>query len=167
MHKHWYNWNINTAITINLIYKIIIYSDIYNNIFKTINSLFTTLLQFIFVTLKEALILIIYSARENRTVHKMEKRTTIFNLLNVFSNIQKNVSWKIKCIYCNGTGVTINQINIVTLPENSNVGMFIYQVETGRVSFFKYKSLKKSNSEDIVDMLLDMINYSKKEVITS
>jgi len=95
----------------------------------------------------------------------MKNRITIYNLLNNFSNYHKNVSWKMKCLYCDGIGTTINQIKIISKPENRDIGVLVYRVETGIVSFCMYKSLKKSNSENIVDMLLDIINYSKKKTI--
>jgi len=97
----------------------------------------------------------------------MNERVTIFNLLNVFSTENKNISWKMKCLFCDGRGTTMNQIKIISLPENTNIGVLVYQVETGIVSVCKYKTLKKENSEHIIDMLLDIINYSKEQTISS
>jgi len=97
----------------------------------------------------------------------MNERGTIFNLLNNFSTENENVSWKMKCLYCDGKGTTMNQIKIISLPENTNIGILVYQVETGIVSVCKYKTLKKENSENIIDMLLDLINYSKGQTISS
>ena len=95
----------------------------------------------------------------------MNDQTTILNLLNKFSEDHKNISWKIKCSFSDGMGTTINQINIMAQPGNRTIGIFTYTVETGIVSFCMYKKLKKTKSEDIVDMLLDMMNYSKSQVI--
>ena len=95
----------------------------------------------------------------------MNDQTTILNLLNKFSEDHKNISWKIKCSYSDGMGTTINQIKIIALPENRIVGVFAYTVETGLVLFCRYKKLKKTKSENIIDLLLDMMNYSKGETI--
>ena len=95
----------------------------------------------------------------------MNDQTTILNLLNKFSEDHKNISWEMKCSYSDGIGTTINQIKIITQPENRTIGIFAYTVETGLVLFCKYKKLKKTNSEHIVDLLLDMMNYSKGETI--
>ncbi len=95
----------------------------------------------------------------------MKDRTIILNLLNKFSNEHKNVFWKMKCSYSDGMGTTINQIKIIAQPGNRTIGIFSYRVETGIVSFCMYKKLKKTKSENIVDMLLDMINYSKGQII--
>ena len=95
----------------------------------------------------------------------MKDRTTILNLLNKFSNDHKNISWKMKCSFSDGLGTTINQINIIAQPGNRNIGIFSYRIETGRVLFCTYKKLKKPKSENIVDILLDMITYSKSETI--
>ena len=95
----------------------------------------------------------------------MKDRRTILNLLNKFSNDHKNISWKMKCSSSDGMGTTINQIKILAQPDNRTIGIFSYRVETGMVSFCLYKKLKKTKSENIVDMLLDMMNYSKGETI--
>ena len=97
----------------------------------------------------------------------MNERGTIFNLLNNFATKHKNISWKMKCLYSDGKGTTMNQIKIISLPQNNNIGIIVYQVETGIVSFFKYQKLIKGKSENIIDMLLDMINYSKGQIINS
>ena len=91
----------------------------------------------------------------------MKDSTTILNLLNKFSNDHKNISCKTECSYSNGMGTTINQIKIMAQPGNRTIGIFTYRVETGIVMFCLYKKLKKIDSENIVDMLLDMMNYSK------
>jgi len=95
----------------------------------------------------------------------MNDRETILNLLNKFSDDHKNITWKIECAYSDGMGTTINQIKIIAQPGNRNIGLFTYRVETGMVLFCMYKKLKKNNSENIVDLLLDMINYSKGQLI--
>ena len=97
----------------------------------------------------------------------MNERKTIFNLLNNITTKHKNISWKMKCMYCDGKGNTINQIKIINLSKNSTIGTLVYQVETGIVSICKYKTLKKGNSENIIDILLDLINYSKGQTINS
>ena len=95
----------------------------------------------------------------------VKDRETILNLLNKFSNDHENISWKMKCSYSDGMGTTINEIKIIAQPGNRNIGTFSYKVETGIVMFCTYKKLKKTNSENIVDVLLDMINYSKGQII--
>jgi len=95
----------------------------------------------------------------------MKDKTTILNLLNKFSKDHKNISWKMECLYSDGMGTTINKIKIIAQPGNRNIGIFTYRVETGMVMFFTYKNLKKNNSENIVDILLDMINYSKGQIL--
>lgn len=96
----------------------------------------------------------------------MKDRTTILNLLNKFSNDHKDVSWRMKCVYSDGIGTTINQIKIIAQLGNRNIAIFTFRVETGKVLFCMYKKLKKTRSESIVDILLDMMNYSKGQIIT-
>ena len=94
----------------------------------------------------------------------MNDHTTILNLLNKFSSDHENVSWKMECSYSDGMGTSINQIDIIAQPGNRTIGIFSYRVETGRVLFCMYKNLTKTKKENIVDMLLDMMNYSKKQI---
>ena len=96
----------------------------------------------------------------------MTDRTTIENLLNKFSNDHQNISWHLKCSYSDGMGTTLNQIKIIAQPGNRSIGIFTYRVETGTVTFCMYKNLKKSKSENIIDLLLDMMNYSKGQIVT-
>lgn len=70
-----------------------------------------------------------------------------------------------ECTYSDGMGTTFNQIKIFANPGNRTIGVFTYRVETGKVSFCMYKKLTKTKSENIVDMLLDMMNYSKGQTI--
>lgn len=95
----------------------------------------------------------------------MKDRASILNLLNKFSNDHKHISWKMKCLYSDGMGTTINEIKIIVEPGNRSVGIFTYKVETGMVISCNYKNLKKNNSDNIVDMLLDMMNHSKGQII--
>ena len=109
----------------------------------------------------------------------MNDITTISNLLNKFSNDHKNISWKMNCSYSNGMGMTINEIKIIAQPGNRSIGIFTYRVQTGSVLFFNYNVLKnsrlsaglnvdssgKAGSENIVDILLDLMNYSKNHSV--
>lgn len=95
----------------------------------------------------------------------MSDKLTILNLLNKFSEDHKNITWKLKCVYSDGIGIHINQIKIITHPSSCIIGLFSYRVETGRVLSCMYKKLKKDNSENIIDMLFDMMNYSKGKTI--
>lgn len=91
----------------------------------------------------------------------MNDKTLILNLLNKFSEDHSNVSWSMECSYSDGMGTTFNQIKIIAQPGNRQIGVFTYRVETGIVQFCMYKKLGKTSSDNIVDILLDMINYSK------
>jgi len=95
----------------------------------------------------------------------VSNKATILNLLNKFSRDHRDITWKLKCVYSDALGNTINQIKIFARPDNRIIGIFSYRVETGMVVFCMYKKLKKTRSENIVDMLLDMINYSKGQTV--
>ena len=92
-------------------------------------------------------------------------KSTIVNLLNKFTEDHNNITWNLTCEYSDGMGTSINQIKIIAHPGDRTIGIFSYRVETGEVLFCRYKKLKKPESEDIVDMLLDMINYAGRSKV--
>jgi len=92
----------------------------------------------------------------------MNDRKTILNLLNKFSREQEDISWNMICCYSDGIEVAINQINIIDISKMRVVGIITYRVDTGEVYFCMYKKLKKSPSDTIIDVLLDLMNYDKR-----
>ncbi len=95
----------------------------------------------------------------------MKDQSTILNLLNKFAQDHENVSWKMECVYSDGLSTTLNQIKIMAQPGNRIVGFITFKVETGLVLFCMYKDMQKTESQNIVDMLLDMMNHSKGEKV--
>ena len=95
----------------------------------------------------------------------MIDRATILNLLNKLSGDNRNIFWKIECLYSDGSGAIINQIKLYSQASCRNIGVFIYRVETGMVLFCMHDNLKRSSSDNIVDLLLDLINHSKGEIL--
>ena len=91
----------------------------------------------------------------------MGDHANIVSLLNKFSQDHENITSTLKCAYSDGNGTTINQIKIFAQPGNRTIGIFSYRVETGMVLSSMYKKLRGTNSEGIIDALLDMMNYSK------
>lgn len=88
-------------------------------------------------------------------------KKTIISLLNSFSEHRDKISWRIRCTFCDGMGTTYNEIRIIDSIRKRCVGSFLYHVETGIVIYCRYKHLKKQDSENIIDMILDMMNYER------
>ena len=95
----------------------------------------------------------------------MIDRSTILDLLNKFSNDNEAFSWKMKCTYSDGMGTAVNQIDIIAKSDNRCVGVFTFNITTGKVMICSYRDLKKARSGNIIDVLLDLINYSKGQAI--
>lgn len=95
----------------------------------------------------------------------MDDKATIVDLLNEFSKQHQDIAWKLECTYADGRGTTMNQITILSHEDQRKIGVFGYRVETGVVLFCTYKQLKKTDSENIIDLLLDVINYSKGKLV--
>lgn len=90
----------------------------------------------------------------------MIQKFTIINLLNKLAVDQK-VSWRIKSLYTNGKDNNVLEIQIFTLPEQRRKGQIAFQACSGQVLKVQYKGLSHKPAENIIDMLLDVINFEK------
>jgi len=91
----------------------------------------------------------------------MKNERTIKGLLDKFASDNENLSWRLNCAYSDGMYTNINQIEIYRHPGNRMIGVISYNDYTGSVLFCMFKRMRLSNTTEIVDVLLDMINYSK------
>ncbi len=90
----------------------------------------------------------------------MGNKFIILNLLTKLSNEQK-VTWRLKSLYTNGQDNNLLEIQILTLPEEHRKGCITFQADTGEVHKVQYKGFSNAPAENIVDMLLDVINFEK------
>ena len=91
----------------------------------------------------------------------MSDKFTIINLLNKLSNDQK-VSWRIKSQYSTGQDKNVLEILIFTIPEQRRKGKIAFRADNGQVLKVQYKGFSNTPAENIVDMLLDVINFEKR-----
>ena len=91
----------------------------------------------------------------------IKDKATILDLLNKIVQKNTGISWKMKCLFSDGKGNTLNQITLLRQSDKRSIGIFTYQVESGEVQFCNYKDLKKPKSENIIDLLLDVMNDVK------
>lgn len=90
----------------------------------------------------------------------MTTQDTITGLLDSFVSKHNNVSWKINCCYSDGRNTVINQINIYAQPGDRTIGIISYNVKNGAVCYCMFKKMQITKTENVVDVLLDMMNYS-------
>lgn len=90
----------------------------------------------------------------------MSNKFIIINLLNKLSNEQK-VSWRLKSQYTDGQDNNLLEILIFSLPGQGRKGQITFQADTGKVLKVQYNGFSSSPAENIVDMLLDVINFEK------
>jgi hypothetical protein len=93
----------------------------------------------------------------------MNQYATIVDLLNKICNDYRNLTWKMSCNYVNGLGKTILEIFIIEHPRSSIKRKIAFQLESGRVVNHNIQELK-GRSENITDLLLDLINLEKKKL---
>ena len=90
----------------------------------------------------------------------MGNKFIIINLLNKLSNEQK-LSWRLKSQYADGQDNNLLEILFFTLPEQRRKGQITFQGDSGKVLKVHYNGFSNSPAENIVDMLLDVINFEK------
>ncbi len=90
----------------------------------------------------------------------MSDKFTIINLLNKLS-VEQKLTWKIKSAYGNGLGKNLLEILIYTLPQQIRKGQIVFEALSGKVVNAQYSGYNAAAAENVVDMLLDVINFEK------
>ena len=90
----------------------------------------------------------------------MSDKFTIINLLNKLA-VEQKLTWKIKSAYGNGLSKNLLEILIYTLPQQIRKGQIVFESITGKVVAVQYSGYKSGAAENVVDMLLDVINFEK------
>ena len=91
----------------------------------------------------------------------MTDKEQILNLLKTFSTENSGFSWSLHCRFSDGLATTINEIRILAAPDMRAVGILTYQVETGKVFFCNFKGHSLPPSQDIIELLEEIIYYSR------
>lgn len=91
--------------------------------------------------------------------------STVTDLLNMLVKDQKNLYWHMHCSYADGQGQTIMEIAIYEGACRSVKGLIAFNAQTGKTKNYRYRGYKKRDSDNIVDVLLDLINFEKYQVM--
>lgn len=86
-----------------------------------------------------------------------ENKAVVRNMLNKLVEMGERVTWKINNTYTDGIDKTILEIRIYESGQQS--GRIAFQLETGQVINYRYKTLEKRLPIHITDMLLDVISH--------
>jgi hypothetical protein len=88
----------------------------------------------------------------------------LYDIVKKINSLHENDSYKISCGFSNGEDCTL--ILITFYNSNSRaVGHITFQEETGKICRYNYKNLRFSNTESVVDLLLDIYNYEKQKCL--
>lgn len=92
----------------------------------------------------------------------MDKLETIKNLLQELSDQNPEIYWQLKCTFCDGIKTTIYEVALYEIPGYKFKGRLSFQLESNKIIRCNYKDFDSNLSEDIVDTLLDLINFEKQ-----
>ena len=89
----------------------------------------------------------------------MSREIIVLDLLKKLSKDHNYLTWKINCIYINGSNESIYEIVIYTLFDQEVKGRVTFNMQTGKVTNCYYQGMGRVEDEQVVDVLLDLINY--------
>lgn len=89
----------------------------------------------------------------------MSDSATIANLLKKITEDHPDITSRLQCCYSDGMGETIYKITIHKEPGHQYKGTITFQLENEKVLLCNYKGFKEQGAENVVDILLDLINY--------
>ncbi len=93
---------------------------------------------------------------------------TLVNLLNKICEKNSYLNWKLNCKYNDGQDHSIMQISLFNSRDNHKAGSVTFSMDTGSVIEGKYESLMPFQPKvQLVDALLDILNYENSKVLTS
>lgn len=95
--------------------------------------------------------------------------STVTDLLEMLVKNHENLYWHMCCSYADGQGQTIMEITIYEGRHRRVKGLIAFNAETGKIKNYRYRGYKKQdcdNCDNIVDMLLDLVNFEKYQVLT-
>nr|WKN39570.1 hypothetical protein K4G66_12795 [Tunicatimonas sp. TK19036] len=92
-------------------------------------------------------------------------RCAVSHLLDLLVKDQPNVHWYQRGSYTNGQGEALVEIIIYEGTYRKIRGIIVYNAYTGRVISLRYQRYTATvdTEAEVVDTLLDLINFEKKE----
>lgn len=91
--------------------------------------------------------------------------TAVNKLLNKLVATQNHVFWNIRSSYSNGQEQTLLEIAVYEGDSRRIKGLIVYNTETGQTVNLRYRGYKSRCNENIVDTLLDLINFEKYKML--
>lgn len=91
----------------------------------------------------------------------MEVSNTILNLLVKLCNIRKKLRWQIHCSQVDVEGRAIFNIFLYDISSNVLKGSIAFQQGSHQVTNFRYAGYGLESTDNVIDLLLDLINYEK------
>lgn len=91
--------------------------------------------------------------------------TAVANLLNKLVARQQNVFWEIRSSYSNGQEQTLVEVAIYEGASHRIKGLIAFNTGTGQTINLRYRGYKKGVNENIIDTLLDLINFEKYKML--
>lgn len=96
----------------------------------------------------------------------MDLSVTILNLLTKLCNIRKRMRWQIRCNYVSADGNAIFNILFYDNYSNELYGDIAFLQRDEAVLYCKFADFGESQTSNLTDLLLDLINYEKSLLST-
>ncbi|MDX1903270.1 MAG: hypothetical protein SFU27_03845 [Thermonemataceae bacterium] len=91
----------------------------------------------------------------------MEISATTLNLLVKLCSIRKQMRWQIRCNYFAAEGDAVFNILFYDIQNNHLKGDIAFWQPSEKVVDFRFLGYQSEKPENLIDLLLDLINYEK------
>ena len=88
----------------------------------------------------------------------MADASTIMDLLGKLASDHKEIKWRMRCTYADGLGKSYHEIQLFRESERKKTTI-LFQMESGQVLPYGCNGIATQESDNIIDLLLDLINY--------
>lgn len=90
--------------------------------------------------------------------------STITDLLDMLVQGNDSLHWNLRCCFADGQGASIMEISFCEGPHRRIKGLITFNAASGKTMNFRYRGYHKKGHDNIVDTLLDLINFEKYQL---
>jgi ABC-type uncharacterized transport system ATPase subunit len=88
----------------------------------------------------------------------MADASIIMDLLSKLASDHQEIKWRMRCTYADGLGKSYHEIQLFREHDRKKKTI-LFEMATGQVLPYGCSGVSTNGSDNIIDLLLDLINY--------
>lgn len=93
--------------------------------------------------------------------------SAVTDLLDMLIQSDNSLHWNLRCCFSDGHGDAIMEIALYEGPCRRIKGLITFSAASGKTMNFRYRGYHKKGHDNIVDTLLDLINFEKYQLASA